>query len=53
MGRGKVAVAAAAALLVGVSGCQLKGSGENLVAGKQAFHPAPDADVERTQQRIR
>jgi plastocyanin len=37
MGRGKVAVAAAAALLVGVSGCQLKSSGENLVAGKQAF----------------
>lgn len=37
MGRGKVAVAAAAALLVGVSGCQLKSSGDNLVAGKQAF----------------
>jgi uncharacterized cupredoxin-like copper-binding protein len=37
MGRGKAAVAAAAALLVGVSGCQLKSSGDNLVAGKQAF----------------
>jgi uncharacterized cupredoxin-like copper-binding protein len=37
MGRGKVAVAAAAALLVGVSGCQLKDDGDNLVAGKQAF----------------
>jgi len=37
MGRGKAAVAAAAALLVGASGCQLKSSGDNLVAGKQAF----------------
>jgi plastocyanin len=37
MGRGKVAVAAATALLVGVSGCQLKSGGNNLVAGKQAF----------------
>jgi uncharacterized cupredoxin-like copper-binding protein len=37
MGRGKVVVAAAVALLVGVSGCQLKSSGDNLVAGKQAF----------------
>jgi len=37
MGRGKVAVAAAAALLVGVSGCQLKDDGDNLVAGKQDF----------------
>jgi uncharacterized cupredoxin-like copper-binding protein len=38
MGRGKVAVvAAAAALLVVLSGCQLKSSGDNLVAGKQAF----------------
>ncbi len=37
MGRAKVAVAAAAALLVGVSGCQLKNSGDNLVAGKTAF----------------
>jgi uncharacterized cupredoxin-like copper-binding protein len=37
MGRGKIAVAAAAALLVGVSGCQLKDDGDNLVAGKQAF----------------
>jgi uncharacterized cupredoxin-like copper-binding protein len=37
MGRGKVVVAAAAALLAGVSGCQLKSSGDNLVAGKQAF----------------
>ncbi len=37
MGRGKVAVAAAAALLVGVSGCELKDDGDNLVAGKQAF----------------
>jgi uncharacterized cupredoxin-like copper-binding protein len=37
MGRGKVAVAAAAALLVGLSGCQLKDDGDNLVAGKQAF----------------
>jgi uncharacterized cupredoxin-like copper-binding protein len=36
MGRGTVAVAAAA-LLVVVSGCQLKSSGDNLVAGKQAF----------------
>ena len=37
MGRGKVAVAAAAALLVGVSGCELKDDGDNLVAGKKAF----------------
>jgi uncharacterized cupredoxin-like copper-binding protein len=38
MGRGKVVVVAAAtALLVGVSGCQLKSGGNNLVAGKQAF----------------
>jgi uncharacterized cupredoxin-like copper-binding protein len=37
MGRGKVVAAAAAALLVGVSGCQLKNGGDNLVAGKQAF----------------
>jgi len=37
MGRGKFAVAAAAALLVGLSGCQLKDDGDNLVAGKQAF----------------
>jgi uncharacterized cupredoxin-like copper-binding protein len=37
MGRGKVAVAAAVALLVGVSGCELKDDGDNLVAGKQAF----------------
>ena len=37
MGRGKVAVAAAAALLVGLSGCELKDDGNNLVAGKQAF----------------
>ena len=37
MGRGKVAVAAAAALLVGLSGCELKDDGDNLVAGKQAF----------------
>ncbi len=37
MGRGNAVVAAAAALLVGVSGCQLKSSGDNLVAGKQAF----------------
>src|ERR1700710_29444 len=37
MGRGKVVVAAAAALLVGVSGCQLKDDGDNLVAGKQDF----------------
>jgi plastocyanin/cytochrome c2 len=37
MGRGKVAVAAAAALLVVLSGCQLKNSGDNLVAGKTAF----------------
>jgi uncharacterized cupredoxin-like copper-binding protein len=35
-GRGLAAVAAAA-LLVGVSGCQLKDSGDNLVAGKQDF----------------
>ena len=37
MGRGKIAVAAAAALLVGLSGCELKDDGDNLVAGKQAF----------------
>jgi uncharacterized cupredoxin-like copper-binding protein len=37
MGRGKVAVAAAAALLVGLSGCELKDDGDNLVAGKTAF----------------
>jgi uncharacterized cupredoxin-like copper-binding protein len=37
MGTGKVAFAAAAALLVGLSGCQLKSGGDNLVAGKQAF----------------
>jgi uncharacterized cupredoxin-like copper-binding protein len=37
MGRGKVAVATAAALLVGLSGCELKDDGDNLVAGKQAF----------------
>jgi uncharacterized cupredoxin-like copper-binding protein len=35
-GRGLAAVAAAA-LLVGASGCQLKDSGDNLVAGKQDF----------------
>jgi uncharacterized cupredoxin-like copper-binding protein len=35
-GRGLAAVAAAA-LLVGISGCQLKDSGDNLVAGKQDF----------------
>jgi len=34
--RGLAAVAAAA-LLAGVTGCQLKDSGDNLVAGKQAF----------------
>ena len=37
MGRGKVAVAAAAALLVILSGCELKDDGDNLVAGKKAF----------------
>ena len=38
MGRGTVAVAvAAAALLVGLTGCELKDDGDNLVAGKQAF----------------
>ena len=37
MGRGTVVVVAAAALLVGVSGCQLKDSGDNLVEGKTAF----------------
>jgi len=37
MGRGKVAVAVAAALLVGLSGCELKDDGDNLVAGKTAF----------------
>ena len=37
MGRGRIAVAAAAALLVGLSGCELKDDGDNLVAGKQAF----------------
>ncbi len=35
-GRGLAAVAAAA-LLVGISGCQLNDSGDNLVAGKQDF----------------
>ena len=35
-GRGLAAVAAAA-LLVGISGCQLKDSGDNLVQGKQDF----------------
>jgi uncharacterized cupredoxin-like copper-binding protein len=35
-GRGLAAVAAAA-LLVGISGCQLNDSGDNVVAGKQAF----------------
>jgi uncharacterized cupredoxin-like copper-binding protein len=35
-GRG-LAVAAAAALLVGASGCELKDDGSNLVAGKKAF----------------
>jgi uncharacterized cupredoxin-like copper-binding protein len=37
MRRARVAVAATAALLVALSGCQLKNSGENLVAGKQDF----------------
>ena len=37
MRRGRIAVAAAAALLVGLSGCELKDDGDNLVAGKQAF----------------
>jgi uncharacterized cupredoxin-like copper-binding protein len=37
MSRGKTVVAAAAALLVGLSGCELKDSGDNLVAGKQNF----------------
>jgi len=37
MGRGKVVVAAAAALLVALPGCELKDDGDNLVAGKQAF----------------
>jgi plastocyanin len=37
MRRARVAVAATAALLVGLSGCQLKNSGENLVAGKTNF----------------
>ena len=35
-GRG-LAIAAAAALLVGASGCELKDDGDNLVAGKQGF----------------
>ena len=35
-GRGLAAVAAAA-LLVGISGCQLNDSGDNVVAGKQEF----------------
>jgi uncharacterized cupredoxin-like copper-binding protein len=35
-GRG-LAVAAAAALLVGASGCELKDDGDNLVSGKQLF----------------
>jgi uncharacterized cupredoxin-like copper-binding protein len=37
MSRGKTVVAAAAALLVGLSGCELKDDGDNLVAGKQNF----------------
>jgi cytochrome c2 len=37
MTRARVAVAATAALLVGLSGCQLKNNGENLVAGKKSF----------------
>jgi uncharacterized cupredoxin-like copper-binding protein len=38
MTRGKgLAAVGAAALLVGASGCQLNDSGDNLVAGKQAF----------------
>jgi uncharacterized cupredoxin-like copper-binding protein len=37
MGRGKLAAAAVAALLVVLSGCQLKSGGDNLVAGKTAF----------------
>lgn len=37
MGRARVVVAATAALLVGLSGCQLKSSGENVVAGKKDF----------------
>jgi uncharacterized cupredoxin-like copper-binding protein len=36
-GRGLAAIAATAALLVGISGCQLNGTGDNLVAGKKNF----------------
>jgi uncharacterized cupredoxin-like copper-binding protein len=37
MGRGRVVVAAGAALLVGLSGCQVTDDGDNLLAGKQNF----------------
>ena len=37
MRRARVVVAATAALLVGLSGCQVKSSGENVVAGKAKF----------------
>src|SRR5215210_2375184 len=37
MRRARVVVAATAALLVGLSGCQVKSSGENVVAGKTKF----------------
>jgi plastocyanin len=37
VGTKAVALGAAAAMLVGVSGCQLKDSGDNLVNGKQLF----------------
>src|SRR5215210_3065774 len=37
MRRARVVVAATAALLVGLSGCQVKDDGDNVVAGKQAF----------------
>ena len=37
MSRARVPVAATAALLVGLSGCQLKNSGENVVQGKTDF----------------
>jgi uncharacterized cupredoxin-like copper-binding protein len=37
MPRRRALAAAAVALLAGVTGCQLKNSGDNLVAGKQAF----------------
>ncbi|HYM58506.1 MAG TPA: c-type cytochrome [Solirubrobacteraceae bacterium] len=37
MRRGLAGIAATAALLVAVSGCELKDSGDNLVAGKQNF----------------